>query len=124
VANTSPSAEVLTRLIKLCGMLGSDHDGERASAGLKASKLLMENHLTWHDVISSPNSYQSAEQGAKQQAPHIAICKLAKDLLDDKIINDWEHNFLISISGNLTVSDKQQVVVDRIRRKAEVAGYF
>ena len=41
----APSGEVLTRLIKLCGMLGSEHDGERASAALKASKLLIGKSL-------------------------------------------------------------------------------
>ena len=52
------------------------------------------------------------------------VTKLAKELPDDKIINDWEYNFLINVSGNLTVTDKQQIIVDRIRPKAEVAGYF
>jgi hypothetical protein len=116
----APSGEVLTRLIKLCGMLGSEHDGERASAALKASKLLMENHLTWCDVIGTP----SADHVAKAPCSHRSVCKLAKELHNDKIINDWELEFLISISGNLTVSDKQQVIVDRIQRKAEVAGYY
>jgi hypothetical protein len=42
------------RLVKLCGMLGSAHDGERAAAGLKADQLLRENGLRWPDVIGAP----------------------------------------------------------------------
>ena len=38
---------LVDRLVKLCGMLGSAHDGERAAAGLKADQLLRENGLRW-----------------------------------------------------------------------------
>jgi hypothetical protein len=41
------------RLAKLCGMLGSNHDGERAAAGLKADQLVRNLGLTWADIISS-----------------------------------------------------------------------
>jgi hypothetical protein len=39
------------RLVKLLGMLGSEHAGERAVAGLKAHELINECLLTWGDVI-------------------------------------------------------------------------
>ena len=39
------------RLAKLCGLLGSDHDGERASAALMATKLLKMNDMTWSDLV-------------------------------------------------------------------------
>jgi hypothetical protein len=42
------------RLRKLCGMLGSAHDGERAAAGLKADQLVRQLGLTWQDVIVAP----------------------------------------------------------------------
>jgi hypothetical protein len=38
-------------LLKLCGMLGSDYDGERAVAALKASEFLRAQALTWNEVI-------------------------------------------------------------------------
>jgi hypothetical protein len=41
----------LPRFIKLCGMLASPNEGERASAALKASEMLKSADLTWHDVI-------------------------------------------------------------------------
>lgn len=46
------SPDLASRLVKFCGLLGSDHAGERAAAGLKASKLLIEHGLTWGDVIA------------------------------------------------------------------------
>ena len=42
---------LVERLIKLLGMLGSAHDGERAAAGLKAHELLRHHGLTWADIL-------------------------------------------------------------------------
>jgi hypothetical protein len=39
------------RLVKLLGMLGSAHAGERAAAGLKAHELLQQHGLTWTEVL-------------------------------------------------------------------------
>jgi hypothetical protein len=44
------------RLVKLLGMLGSNHDGERAAAALKANALVREHGLVWSDVISTPHA--------------------------------------------------------------------
>jgi hypothetical protein len=47
------------RLIKLLGMLGSNHDGERAAAATKANELVRAHGLTWFDVIpTAPAFYQ------------------------------------------------------------------
>jgi hypothetical protein len=42
------------RIVKLLGMLGSDHDGERAAAGAAAHRLLRQLGLTWGDIIAVP----------------------------------------------------------------------
>jgi hypothetical protein len=41
----------LARFMKLCGMLASPSDGERASAAAKASEMLKAADLTWNEVI-------------------------------------------------------------------------
>jgi hypothetical protein len=43
--------QYVTRLVKLLGMLGSDHAGERAAAALKANELIRGHGLTWADVV-------------------------------------------------------------------------
>lgn len=43
------------RLRKLCGMLGSEHDGERATAAAKADEFVRSLGLTWADVIAAPS---------------------------------------------------------------------
>jgi hypothetical protein len=49
------TSDEATRLAKLCGMFGSDHDGERAAAAAKADQLVRERGLRWHDVIVIPS---------------------------------------------------------------------
>ncbi|MBV9824099.1 MAG: hypothetical protein JO001_00205 [Alphaproteobacteria bacterium] len=39
------------KLAKLCGMLGSAHDGKNPAAGLAANRLARKAGLSWHDVF-------------------------------------------------------------------------
>jgi hypothetical protein len=39
------------RLVKILGLLGSDHAGERAAAAAKANTLVRDAGLTWRDVV-------------------------------------------------------------------------
>jgi hypothetical protein len=44
----------LDRLIKVLGLLGSSHDGERAAAAERATAILKKHGATWFDVIDRP----------------------------------------------------------------------
>ncbi|WP_045836427.1 hypothetical protein [Hyphomicrobium sp. 99] len=55
----------LPRFAKLCAMLASPNEGERASAGLKASEMLKAADLTWEDVIKD----------SKALAEHLTLTK-------------------------------------------------
>lgn len=39
------------KLVKVLGLLGSSHAGERANAAEHASRMLKEAGLTWYDVL-------------------------------------------------------------------------
>lgn len=54
--NTLLDPNAVDRLVKLCGMLGSDFDGERAKAAAKADALVRSQGLTWSDVIVRPKA--------------------------------------------------------------------
>src|SRR5262249_16772360 len=41
--------DAAARFIKVCEMLTSDFDGERANAALAATNILRQHNLTWHD---------------------------------------------------------------------------
>src|SRR5262249_1772496 len=53
-ARTSfPRRKVPAKLIKVLGLLSSDHAGERAEAGRKAWQMLKAAGLTWYDVLDA-----------------------------------------------------------------------
>jgi hypothetical protein len=53
-AGTTPASkrrQVSERLVKVLGMLGSAHAGERNNAARTAVKILKEAKLTWYDIL-------------------------------------------------------------------------
>ena len=45
------ASDELARLLKLLGMLGSEHSGERAAAALKAHQFVTSRELTWAELL-------------------------------------------------------------------------
>ena len=119
-------ADAIIRLAKLLGMLGSDHVGERAAAGLKATELLRAHGRTWADLIQQFN-----DPAPRHPKPHTtpsswrvkAECCL--DLHDQGIISPslttWEYGFLNDIlERGYGLSEKQEAILDRISSKMGV----
>jgi hypothetical protein len=48
---SSVPPDVLDRLRKIAGLLGSEHAGERAAAAAKANEILARYRITWADVV-------------------------------------------------------------------------
>jgi hypothetical protein len=105
-------AELLARI---CGMMGSDHDGERAAAALQASRLLQRHGLTWRDVLLPPAATYSPPQ-----PPHVAAAE--RVLRQANHLNDWEVGFLRGIMAQPSLSPKQAVRLDHIICKLRRGG--
>jgi hypothetical protein len=102
------------RLVKLCGMFGSDHAGERANAAAAADKLIREAGLRWPDVIfpalpSSPRRQHHVETAAD------AI----EFLLDhEEELTAWERDFARSLRRQRSpISQKQITILEQLRKK-------
>jgi hypothetical protein len=97
-------------------MLGSNHEGERAVAGLKASQLLRERGLTWFDVIRPPIAGNAdADAGMLAWQRQRQFC-----LQHTKRLQPKELGFLINISnwrGPLT--ERQQTWLDSIATRLQ-----
>ena len=52
----------LARLVKLLGMLGSDHPGERAAAALKADQWVKAHGASWQALLTPPKSPVAARK--------------------------------------------------------------
>jgi hypothetical protein len=83
------------KLTKILGLLGSAHDGERASAAAKADALVRAAGLTWADVINVPpivpnapriRAWRSTNTDWQKMA---AFCHARRDQL-----SSWERNFI------------------------------
>ena len=92
------------RLAKLCGMFGSSHDGERASAAAMADKLVRGLGLSWLEVIA-PRSTITIEQ------------QVGLALANVDALSMWERDFIYTVNGRAKLSPNQREVLDRIERK-------
>ena len=104
----------LDLLEKILGRLGSDFDGERATAAAMAWRFLRERKLTWGDVLRPV----PASHGALP-TPAVGWRQLSVRCLDiddrAKTLSGWERKFLLSIRARFTPpTPKQRAVLDRI----------
>jgi hypothetical protein len=112
----------LQRLVRVCGMLGSDHDGEVVAAARQAEKLRKALGLSWGDLLISPA--QSTPHG--RPPPHDIpdwhrACQLCLTRFD--ILSHWEVTFLTSLSRYRGMpSSKQMDVLRRLVERCRQAG--
>jgi len=120
---TLPNDERI-RLVKICGMLGSDHDGERAAAGKLAHDMLRGLGLGWDDVIT-PKSLRAPHPAenpfrAKYEAERMAWRTKAAVVATSSRVSAWERGFaedLLNWTGSL--SNKQQACLDKAYAKCQ-----
>jgi hypothetical protein len=98
--------DALAHLTKLLGMLGSDHAGERAAAGLKAHEFVRRHGLTWGDVLlATPET--PAKLGWRD--------KLTACTAHQHCLNSRERAFVLSLARwRGTPTEKQLAWLDRI----------
>jgi hypothetical protein len=90
------------KLTKILGLLGSAHDGERASAALKADALVRAAGLTWADVIATPIIADAPRIPA--WAKMAAFCHERRHQL-----SSWDRDFVRSmLNWQGEPSEKQQ----------------
>src|SRR5262252_2839409 len=91
----------LNRLIKLCGMFGSAHEGERSNAAAMADQLIRSKGLRWGDVLLND------ADSAKAAEPDDDITLAENNL---QFLTLWERDFVNSLRAYTILSNKQQVV--------------
>ena len=103
----------LNKLVAILGRLGSDFDGERAAAGLLASRMLRSKGLTWGDVVASPQiRYSPPRPPPQPKSPAELLAKHRGQL------SNWEIDFLTNLTnwrGRYT--PKQEACLTRIRER-------
>lgn len=106
------------RLIRLLGMLGSSFDGERASAGLLASRMLLQHSLSWDDLIV--REAERLEPPKRAAVPwRVDLAVAMKNIC---FTRPWEREFLASISQRSTLTWKQSRVLAEIAAALRARG--
>jgi hypothetical protein len=109
------------KLVKVLGLLGSDHDGEVAAAGRRAHSMLKAMGLTWSDVIkpAAPKSEQPQRPQRRWRRGVSPTDTAALCLQWSEVLTEWEVDFCRSIVGRRRTSAKQIEVLGKIARKVE-----
>ena len=110
------------RLVNILGMMGSDHDGERAGAAALASRLVRDRGLTWDAVIPADGSTttSSPSPGAADYAAWRAM--LALCTWHRAALSEWEQGFVADLQCRRKPPTPKQVaaatqIADRLRAR-------
>jgi hypothetical protein len=97
------------RLAAVLARLESPFDGERAAAGLIASKMVREAGMTWSDLLAASRTADRPVCDRRTRSPWremLANCRKRPDLL-----TKWERRFVASIDGQARLSRKQWAIL-------------
>jgi len=113
------SAAALDRekLVRVLGMLGSDHGGEVLAAARQAERLRQQARTTWHEVLQPALPGPTRHREVETAADAISYC-----LEFAEALTNWESNFVATLGGQRSpISPKQLAVLDQILTKARRA---
>lgn len=116
--------KVIDKLSKICAMLASPHDGERASAALLATQILGDLGITWQQLVFRALSEEEDANlllNFDKRTPgwHRPYCVwLLTNRFDH--LNDWEIEFLDSLAmkyGHVLLTEKQVKALEKVAGK-------
>jgi len=118
---------VADRLVRICGLLGSDHAGEAASAAAAATKIIRSAGLTWSELLAPIVTPPAPSARPRHRhAPHYGPvdwrAAAAACLQQPALFSTWERDFLDNLLGFRRLSTKQEAVLARLVERVRVAA--
>jgi hypothetical protein len=104
----SPSEQ--RKLVGILSRLASEHDGERAAAGLLATRLLKSAGVTWDQVVGVPAARPRLSAPAWRS--EIEAC-----LKHAGLLTQWERRFLRDLLSRGVLSTRQHEKVRQIAQQ-------
>lgn len=118
----------MDRLARILGMLGSDHDGERAAAAMRADAMLRERGISWAELVDRVRVAQPSDATFEARAgSHIPHRQDARECLAAAVAwSERERDFLTNMSWKRRAPTEAQAVwladlVERARSAREAA---
>ena len=111
-------AERLDKLVKVCGLLSSSHDGERAAAALQASRIVKAAGLSWSDLLRQPIASTPRPEGrGTGWFDDVLLCQRHPGSL-----RPWETGFISSIGRLRRLTPKQRSTLAGIAATLRARG--
>lgn len=109
------------RLIKVLGLLESNHDGERAAAGFMAAQMLRDRGLDWNDLIS-PAEPPALRQPVTVRSMRVPTYPASSWIAQIQFLrrhaarlNAWETEFLRSAVARTRLTTRQGEILFEIQ---------
>jgi hypothetical protein len=102
-----------TKLVKLLGLLSSDHPGEQVAAATAATRFMHARGLTWQELL---------EPQRRGPAPATWREAVARLLQHPRDLTAWENRFLSDISRLPSISPKQRLFLSEIAARVLGGG--
>ncbi len=97
------------RLISILGRLGSDYDGERAAAGLLATRFLRSAGLSWEQLIRDGSPHAMPQGSVVAWRSDLELCQRHVAAL-----TPWEQGFVANIARRSRLTFKQRATLSEI----------
>lgn len=107
--------EVRTRLVKVLSMLNSPHDGERAAAGLLATRIIQSAGTDWDEILK-PQHCRGAATLQKHDFSSQPMTDMGLCVRHLRRLSPWEQEFILSLSTRSVLTAGQ------LRKLAEIAA--
>jgi hypothetical protein len=103
----------LQRLARVCGLLGSDHDGEALAAARQAEKIRKKVGLTWEELLVPSIRQRSKDLPPEDLTDWRWACHFCLERY--QWLTSWELDFVATIARyKKAPSAKQMAILQRL----------
>ena len=122
------SPDERTKLARICGLLSSSHDGERATAALMATTFLRDRGVTWFDALEPAAARLEAPAPAPAPAHYGTAPSCGTQIVSARllrtpdVLSTWEQDFLRQMLSQRRLTPKQRAKVWEIADRVKARG--
>jgi hypothetical protein len=103
----------LRRLARVCGLFGSDHDGEALAAARQAEKIRKKVGLTWEELLVPSTRRRPADPSPKDLTDRRWACHFCLERY--WLLTSWELDFVATVARYQKLpSVKQLIILQRL----------
>jgi hypothetical protein len=103
----------LQRLARVCGLLGSEHDGEALAAARQAEKIRKKVGLTWEELLVPSARQRSADPPPEDLTDWRWACHFCLERY--WLLTSWELDFVATVARyQKPPSAKQLIILQRL----------